>query len=147
MSDANTSQGPTPRKSLSVINPNDKVAQLRDAFAGGTASPPIDTEIEETGVRGEIVAALRTVYDPEIPLNVYDLGLIYAIDLDAEHRATVRMTLTAPGCPVAGDIVAAVERAVESVEAVKSCTVDLVFDPPWSKERMSEAALLELGLL
>ena len=138
----------TPRRSLGVINPNDKVAQLRDAFAASpAASPPIDPEIEETGLRGEIVAALRTVYDPEIPLNIYDLGLVYAIDVDAENRAVVRMTLTAPGCPVADNILAAVERAVENVDAVKSCTVDLVFDPPWSKERMSEAALLELGLL
>ena len=137
-----------PRKSLSVINPNDKVAQLRDAFAadGGATPKPVE-DISEEGLHGEVIAALRNVFDPEIPVNVYDLGLIYAIEINAENRVTVRMTLTAPGCPVAGDILADVERKVENIDAVKSCTVDLVFDPPWTKDRMSEAALLELGLV
>lgn len=137
-----------PRKSLSVINPNDKVGQLRDAFAADGRSTPAAIEpIPEEGLHGEVIDALRTVFDPEIPVNVYDLGLVYAIEIDAEKRVTVRMTLTAPGCPVAGDIIADVERKVENVDAVKSCRVDLVFDPPWTKDRMSEAALLELGLI
>lgn len=143
---------PEPRKSLSVINPNDKVAQLRDAFAadGGAVAKPT-AEATSAGnneaLHAEVIEALRTVYDPEIPVNVYDLGLIYAIEIDPENRVTIRMTLTAPGCPVAGDILADVDRKVENVDAVKSCKVDLVFDPPWTKDRMSEAALLELGLL
>lgn len=138
-----------PRKSLSVINPNDKVGQLRQAFAesGGPSPVPSADATPSEGLHAEVIEALRTVYDPEIPVNVYDLGLIYAIDIDAESRVKVRMTLTAPGCPVAGDIVANVESKVENLDAVKSCDVELVFEPAWTKDRMSEAALLELGLL
>ena len=94
-----------------------------------------------------VIAALRTVRDPEIPLNIYDLGLIYRIDLGAHEFVGVDMTLTAPGCPVAGDIVASVKAAVEGVEGVTAAIVNLVFDPPWTQERMSEAARLELGLI
>jgi FeS assembly SUF system protein len=137
-----------PRKSLSVINPNDKVQQLRDAFAAeGGASPHASTPASSEGLHAQVVEALRTVFDPEIPVNIYDLGLVYDIAIDAENRVTIRMTLTAPGCPVADQILADVETKVENVDAVKSCKVDLVFDPPWTKDRMSEAALLELGLL
>ena len=140
-----------PRKSLGVINPNDKVEQLRQAFAADGAKPqamPAEPSelAEPTGLEAEVIDAIRTVFDPEIPVNIYDLGLIYAIEIDSENRVTVRMTLTAPGCPVAGDIVAEVERKVEAVDAVKSATIDLVFDPPWTKDRMTEAALLELGM-
>lgn len=140
------------RKPLSVINPNDKVSQLREAFAkdGGASLPEPALSIVDRDIsplRDKVIAAISTVYDPEIPVNIYDLGLIYGIDIDAEKRVKVRMTLTAPGCPVAGDIVAEVERKVESIDEVKSGDVELVFDPPWTKERMTEAALLELGLL
>ena len=137
----------TPKRGLNVINPNDKVEQLRRAFkdepVGVSEAQPLaaDTPLQE-----EVIEALRTVYDPEIPLNIYDLGLVYGI-ADAEGVVTITMTLTAPGCPVAGDIVADVQRKVSAVPGVTEANVDLVFDPPWSKERMSEAALLELGLL
>jgi len=94
-----------------------------------------------------IVAALRTVHDPEIPTNIYDLGLIYAIDAVAEADIAIRMTLTAPACPVAGTLPGEVQRAVESVDGVASCKVDLVWDPPWTKDRMSEEAKLQLGML
>ncbi|WP_018992266.1 SUF system Fe-S cluster assembly protein [Aromatoleum toluclasticum] len=102
----------------------------------------------ETGLRAEVIAALRTVYDPEIPVNIYDLGLIYGLDVDEESgRVAVRMTLTAPGCPVAETFPGTVQCAVEEVAGVSEASVELVWDPPWSAAQMSEAARLELGLL
>ncbi len=95
----------------------------------------------------KIIAALRTVADPEMPTNIYDLGLIYAIDVVDDGGIAIKMTLTAPACPVAGILPRQVERAVEGVEGIRHCHVDLVWDPPWSREHMSEEARLELGLL
>ena len=92
-----------------------------------------------------IVAALREVYDPEIPVNIYDLGLIYRIDCDAMGVVEIDMTLTAPGCPVAQTFPGTVEAAVQNVEGVATAEVDLVWEPPWTPDRMSEAAKLELG--
>jgi len=100
----------------------------------------------ETERLERIVAALQTVYDPEIPTNVYDLGLVYAIDAVGENDIAVRMTLTAPGCPVAGILPGQVEKAVEAVEGVGRCHVELVWDPPWNKDMMSDEAKLELGM-
>jgi len=94
----------------------------------------------------QIVAALKKVYDPEMPVNIYELGLIYGIEVDDAGAALVRMTLTAPNCPVAGTLPGEVERAVRSVPGVSSAKIELTFDPPWSKARMSEAAKLALGL-
>lgn len=94
-----------------------------------------------------IIAAIKTVFDPEIPTNVYDLGLIYAIDALDDDAIAIRMTLTAPGCPVAGTLPRMVQQAVEGVAGVSRCQVDLVWDPPWTKDRMSEEARLELGLM
>jgi FeS assembly SUF system protein len=94
-----------------------------------------------------VVAALRTVLDPEIPVNIYDLGLIYRIELGDEGHVEIDMTLTAPGCPVAGEILGWVEKAVRGVEGVAKVKVNLVFDPPWDKSRMSEEVKLELGLM
>ncbi|MCW8417479.1 SUF system Fe-S cluster assembly protein [Fluoribacter dumoffii] len=93
-----------------------------------------------------IVNALREIYDPEIPVNIYDLGLIYDISLDDESHVTIQMTLTTPGCPVAQTFPGTVEQAVNKVEGVCDCTVELVWEPPWSQERMTEAARLELGM-
>ena len=99
-------------------------------------------------LKTRVVEAQRTVYDPEIPVNIYDLGLIYALDVDeAAGRIEVRMTLTAPGCPVAQTFPATVEDAILSVPGVNDASVELVWDPPWGKERMSEAARLQLGLV
>lgn len=98
-------------------------------------------------LRERVIAALRTVYDPEIPVNIYDLGLIYGLDIDEAGDVDVRMTLTAPGCPVAQTFPQTVEDAVRSVPGVNDATVELVWDPPWSQERMTEAARLELGLV
>ena len=94
-----------------------------------------------------VVAALRSVFDPEIPVNIYDLGLIYRLSLGSPGFVEIDMTLTAPGCPVAGDIVKSVEQAVQDAEGVSGVKVTLVFEPPWDKSRMSDDVKLELGLL
>jgi len=98
-------------------------------------------------VEGKIVQVLKEVYDPEIPVNVYDLGLIYNIDLDDENNVEIRMTLTAPNCPIADDILNEVHDKVKEVNEVNEVKIDLVFDPPWDKDLISEEAKLELGLL
>lgn len=100
----------------------------------------------ETGTRGRVIAALRRIRDPELPLNIYDLGLIYGLDVDPRGRVDIRMTLTAPGCPVAQSFPAQVEAAVANVAGVSEAHVELVWEPPWDKGRLSEAARLELGL-
>jgi len=94
----------------------------------------------------DLVAALKSVYDPEIPVDIYELGLIYRIDIDDDHNVVVDMTLTAPGCPVAGEMPIWVENAVASVEGVKQVRVNLVFDPPWDPSRMSEEARVALNM-
>jgi FeS assembly SUF system protein len=94
-----------------------------------------------------VIAALRTVHDPEIPVNIYDLGLIYRIAPDRQGVVEIDMTLTAPGCPVAGEMMNWVRTAVSDVDGIESVKVNLVFDPPWDKSKMSEDVQLELGLL
>jgi FeS assembly SUF system protein len=94
----------------------------------------------------DIIRALRQVYDPEIPVNVYDLGLIYEIKVDEDHEVYIQMTLTAPNCPMADYVVEQVKSAVEDVPGVVSVKIDLVWEPIWDKSRMSEEALVELGL-
>jgi FeS assembly SUF system protein len=94
-----------------------------------------------------VVDALRDVYDPEIPVNIYELGLIYGVDVEPSGAVTVRMTLTAAGCPAAQALPAEVQERVRTVPGVTSAKVDLTFDPPWDPSRMSEAAKLELGML
>lgn len=95
----------------------------------------------------EIIEALKTVYDPEIPVNIYDLGLIYDVKLDDDYFADVSMTLTAPGCPVAETFPGIVENAVKSVAGVSDARVELTFEPPWTQDNMSEEAKLELGMI
>ena len=99
-------------------------------------------EIEE-----KVVAMLKTVYDPEIPVNVYDLGLIYKIDVSDNNEVTVDMTLTAPNCPAADFILEDVRQKIESIDGVGSAIINLVFEPEWDKDMMSEEAKLELGFL
>ena len=94
----------------------------------------------------DVIMALRQVYDPEIPVNVYDLGLIYEIRVDEDHNVYIQMTPTAPNCPMADYVVEQVKTAVEDVPGVVSARIDLVFEPVWDKSRMSEEALVELGL-
>lgn len=98
-------------------------------------------------IEGKVIEALREVYDPEIPLNIYELGLIYDVKVEPDRSVHIKMTLTAPACPVAGSLPGEVERKVEAIPEVKSADVELVWDPPWSRDRMSEAALLQLGML
>jgi len=92
-----------------------------------------------------VIRALRTVYDPEIPLNIYDLGLVYRIEWTAPGMLEIDMTLTAPGCPVAGELTAGVQVAVAALAGIQNAQINLVFDPPWDQARMSEEAQLELG--
>jgi FeS assembly SUF system protein len=149
---------------LPVLPNSGKVEQLRkeEAAAPTAARAPskhCDSTIvsrfvdptktpTQKAIEEKIVGVLRTIYDPEIPVNIYDLGLIYAIDVDAEtSKVRVKMTLTAPGCPVAGELVAEVGRKVEALDEVPDAIVELVWDPPWSREMMSETDRLELGLM
>ena len=97
-------------------------------------------------MREKIIAQLRTVFDPEIPMNIWDLGLIYDVKADKDGHVDIKMTLTAPNCPVAGSLPAEVERKVRAVPGVKEAKLELVFDPPWDKSRMSPEARMLLGL-
>lgn len=93
-----------------------------------------------------VILALKGVFDPEIPVNIYDLGLIYNVAIDDKSHVDIQMTLTSPGCPVAQTFPGTVETAVNAVEGISDCTVELVWEPPWTQERMSEGARLELGI-
>ena len=97
-------------------------------------------------LQDQVIAALRKVFDPEMPVNIYELGLIYDCIVDTGGNVAIRMTLTAPNCPVAGTLPGDVERAVRAVPGVTGVKLELVFDPPWTKARMSEAAKLALGI-
>ena len=106
------------------------------------------TEITQPpGIEEQIIEALKTIYDPEIPVNIYELGLIYEVDVDAQGNAHVLMTLTAPGCPVAGSMPGWVQQAVEQVPGVESADVELAWEPPWTPDMMSMRAKLELNML
>jgi FeS assembly SUF system protein len=109
------------------------------------SAPPAKT-IPQKLLEGKVIEVLRQIYDPELPVNIYDLGLIYEIDVKDDNAVNVRMTLTAPACPVAGTLPGEVEKRVEAIPDVKSANVELVWEPPWSRDRMSEAAQLQLGL-
>lgn len=102
---------------------------------------------ELTRITADVVRALKTVYDPEIPVDIYELGLIYKVDLSDARLLTIDMTLTAPGCPVAGEMPGWVEGAVRGIEGVEDVKVNMVFEPPWSPARMSDEARLELGMM
>ncbi|MFV1959821.1 MAG: SUF system Fe-S cluster assembly protein [Planctomycetota bacterium] len=105
------------------------------------------SEPEREALRQEVVEALSTIYDPEIPVNIHELGLIYDIDVKEDGRVLVRMTLTSPACPVAESLPMEAEARVKSVEGVKGCEIELTWDPPWDPSRMSEAARLQLGFM
>jgi FeS assembly SUF system protein len=103
------------------------------------------SEVDALGER--VIEALRTVYDPEIPVNIYELGLVYKIDIEDDNRVNVEMTLTSPACPVAGSLPGEVEAKVREIEGVNDASVELVWDPPWHPGMMTEEAQLELGIL
>ena len=111
-----------------------------------------DEQAEQTGDGGvvlkqAVIEALRGIHDPEIPVNIYDLGLIYELDIHQDGSVAIEMTLTAPACPVAGSMPGQVKAVVEAVPGVLSAQVELIWDPPWTQDRLSDTAKLELGLL
>jgi FeS assembly SUF system protein len=127
---------------------DEKLPETKDETAPATAANPANTRAEQAGdpLKDALVAAIKTVFDPEIPVDIYELGLIYRLDIDPERNVEVDMTLTAPGCPVAGDMPGWVENAVSAVPGVGQVKVKLVFDPPWDPSRMSEEAQLALNM-
>jgi len=105
----------------------------------------MNEELQE--IQDKIVVMLKTVYDPEIPVNIYDLGMIYDVDVDDYNNVTVEMTFTSPACPAADFILMDVQMKVESIEEVNKVDINLTFDPPWDRSMMSEEALFELGMM
>lgn len=125
------------RRSDALVEP------AKTPVVASSAIPPDELQ----RISADVVRALKTVYDPEIPVDIYELGLIYKVDLSDERLLTVEMTLTAPGCPVAGEMPGWVEGAIRGVEGVEDVKVVMTFDPPWTAARMSDEAKLELGYL
>ena len=119
-----------------------------DAFAETWAEPQTAAlpQAELDRLTDALIAALKTVYDPEIPVDIYELGLIYKVDVSDTKDVAIDMTLTAPGCPVAGEMPGWVEDAVRELPEIRSCKVDLVFEPPWDPSRMSDEAKLQLNM-
>jgi len=130
------------RAGLDVPAEAGKSVQTNGAVTTDAAANFVELKLLE----GKVIEAIQEIYDPEIPINIYELGLIYDIHIEPDHTVQVKMTLTAPACPVAGSLPGQVEQKIESIPEVKSATVELVWDPPWSMERMSEAAKLQLGM-
>lgn len=130
-------------------SPSDKLERKRDYLEGFLAEKPAQASGAEPGgdLYEAVIAALRDIFDPEIPVNIYDLGLIYGVDVDAEGGVVVTMTLTTPHCPVAESMPGEVELRVGAVPGVRDAEVNLVWDPPWDPQLMSDEARLELGML
>ena len=147
--DTAAGDGPGAMVGVPAEPPGDRMGNAPVAGNGqhapGDPAAPLP-EAEVAAVSDAIVAALKTVYDPEIPCDIYELGLIYKVDLDEDRNVAIEMTLTAPGCPVAGEMPAWVENAVRAVPGVGDVTVKLVFDPPWDPSRMSDEARLALNM-
>jgi FeS assembly SUF system protein len=118
---------------------------MDDAAPIETKTPPL-SQGELDALTDQLIERLKTVYDPEIPVDIYELGLIYKVDVSDEKDVVIDMTLTAPGCPVAGEMPGWVEDAVNEIPEIKSCKVELVFDPPWDPSRMSDEAKLQLNM-
>nr|WP_321362302.1 SUF system Fe-S cluster assembly protein [uncultured Hyphomonas sp.] len=115
--------------------------------AAETAAPSAIPQDELNRITDDLIASFKTVYDPEIPVDIYELGLIYKVDIDDDRKVDIEMTLTAPGCPVAGEMPGWVETAARTVEGVTNVEVQLTFDPPWDPSRMSDEARLALNML
>ncbi len=121
--------------------------QASGSGAPPAGAPPIESDpVKTLALKPLIVEQISTVFDPEIPVNIYELGLIYDIAVDGKGLAVIQMTLTAPGCPAAITLPAEVQGKVKSIEGVSDARVDLVWEPPWDKDRMSDAAKLQLGI-
>ena len=127
-----------------LLNKDEKMPVPDEASAPSNPIGPLNAA-EKLVLEEEIVAALKTCYDPEIPVDIYELGLIYDISIDKERFVTIQMTLTSPGCPVAGSLPGEVERKATTVPGVLGAKVELVWEPPWTMEQMSEEARLDLG--
>ena len=125
---------------------NDVQSDAAPASQSEFKAPSAMAPGELGGLTDAIIAALKTVYDPEIPADIYELGLIYSVDIDDSRFVTVEMTLTAPACPVAGEMPSWVENAVNSVPGVSGAKVNMVFDPPWDQSRMSDEARVALDM-
>jgi FeS assembly SUF system protein len=121
-------------------------AEAPAAVSGPAAAPVSEVTPADDPLLADIIAALKTVYDPEIPSDIYELGLIYSVDVDDDRNVAISMTLTAPGCPVAGEMPKWVENAVNAVPGVANTTVTMTFDPPWEMSRMSDEARLALNM-
>jgi FeS assembly SUF system protein len=133
---------PAPTPTQPAVPPKHCDTTLVSRFADANKTP------KQKAIEEQVVSACRAVYDPEIPVNIYDLGLIYSVEVDPQTSfVRVTMTLTAPGCPVAGELIADVGRRIEAIDDVPDSVVELVWDPPWTREMMSESARLELWLL
>ena len=138
----------TDRDMINLSAPRDSAVPATPEEVAAAVSPPAG-EIppdELARITDDIVAALKTVYDPEIPVDIYELGLIYKVDLEDDRTLKVDMTLTAPGCPVAGEMPGWVQEAVEKVDGVQRAQVELTFEPPWTPDRMSDEARLALNM-
>ncbi len=146
-------------RAASLLRPMDQsaphpMATVADEPATDVAAMAAESEGEASALPQEeldrltdtLIERLKTVYDPEIPVDIYELGLIYRVDISDERDVVVDMTLTAPGCPVAGEMPGWVQDAVEGVEGVRACSVNLVFEPPWDPSRMSDEAKLQLNM-
>jgi FeS assembly SUF system protein len=169
---ANTPAAPPPQQSphhvpLTVLPSSGKVEELkrelqqsaspgpnpapaRAAAAAATSSEPApqgQQTARQRDIQRKVEGVLRTIYDPEIPVNIFDLGLIYEVSVDETDAVRVKMTLTAPACPVAGSLPGEVEAKIEQLPEVRTADVELVWEPPWSKDRMSESAMLDLGFM
>ena len=126
----------TPRDVIDVSSPEPAEAQ-----------PSAIPQAELNRITDDLIAAFKSVYDPEIPVDIYELGLIYKVDIDDDRKVDIDMTLTAPGCPVAGDMPGWIENAARTVEGISDVEVRLTFDPPWDPSRMSDEARLALNML
>ena len=127
------------------MSEDDRLDQATGFLADQSADKDPPTEVDVLGER--VIDALRTVYDPEIPVNIFELGLIYKVDIDDDRQVKVEMTLTSPACPVAGTLPDEVRDKVEAVEGVAGASVEVVWDPPWHPGLMTEEAQLELGMM
>jgi FeS assembly SUF system protein len=121
-------------------------APIEPDATGETSALSALSQAELDALTDDLIAKLKTVFDPEIPVDIYELGLIYRVDVSDDRDVIVEMTLTAPGCPVAGEMPIWVKDAVLTIPTVKTCTVDLVFDPPWDPSKMSDEAKLQLNM-
>lgn len=125
---------------------NESQSPTTEQPVGSTTDSGADAAVDKNALRERVIESIKTCYDPEIPVNIYELGLIYEINVDDAAFVDVKMTLTSPMCPVAGSLPPEVEMKVANTEGVAGASVEVVWDPPWSMDKMSEAAKLELGL-